>query len=142
MAAQPRPVRPWAFHPIHVILLAAAIPLFAGALLTDIAYWKSHEIQWTIFSSWLIAGGLLVLAFAVVSSLVALFRSDDRKGWRILFFLLVLATWVLGFINALVHAKDAWAVMPEGLVLSVVVAALACIAKWIAYLGMRPEVAA
>jgi uncharacterized membrane protein len=129
------------FHPVHAILLAAAIPLLAGALLTDIAYWKSHEIQWTHFSSWLIAGGLVVLAIALVAAIVPLFRADARTGSRVLYFLLVLATWVLGFINALVHAKDAWAVMPEGLVLSIIVAALACTAKWIARLGLRSEVA-
>jgi len=137
MALHPAPVRRWAFHPIHVILLAAAIPLFAGALLADIAYSKSHEIQWTIFSSWLIAGGLVILAFALVAAIVPLFRADGRGGRRMLYFLLVLVTWVLGVINALVHAKDAWAVMPAGLVLSIVVAVLACAAAWIACLGMR-----
>ena len=129
------PVR--AMHPIHAILLAATIPLFAGALLADIAYANSYEIQWTTFASWLIAGGLVFCGIALVAAAVGLFRADRRSGRRILYFLLVLAAWVSGFINALVHAKDAWAVMPEGLVLSVIVAALACIAKWIAFLGLR-----
>ena len=141
MAVESIPARGWGFHPIHAILVAAALPLLAGALLSDFAYWKSHEIQWTIFASWLNAGALLVLGIALVAALVALFRAAVRKGWRILYFLLLLATWVLGFINALVHAKDAWAAMPAGLWLSLVVAALACSAKWIAYMGMRREVA-
>ncbi len=34
---------------------------------------------------------------------------------------LLLATFVVGFFNALVHAKDGWATMPTGLILSAVV---------------------
>jgi uncharacterized membrane protein len=45
--------------------------------------------------------------------------------------------WVLGFVNALVHAKDAWATMPEGLYLSAIVALLALIGAWIGYSGFR-----
>lgn len=45
--------------------------------------------------------------------------------------------WVLGFINALVHAKDAWATMPEGLYLSAVTTLLALAAAWIGYSGFR-----
>ena len=39
-----------------------------------------------------------------------------------IYFFLLLSMWVLGFFNALVHAKDAWATMPEGLFLSAVTA--------------------
>jgi uncharacterized membrane protein len=45
--------------------------------------------------------------------------------------------WVLGFVNAFVHAKDAWATMPEGLYLSAVAALLALVAAWIGYSGFR-----
>ena len=54
-----------------------------------------------------------------------------------MYFLLLLATWVLGFINALEHAKDAWATMPQGLVLSVIVTLLACAATWIGLSNLR-----
>jgi uncharacterized membrane protein len=45
--------------------------------------------------------------------------------------------WGLGFVNALVHAKDAWATMPEGLYLSAVTAFLALVAAWIGYSGFH-----
>ena len=51
--------------------------------------------------------------------------------------LLLLAAWVLGLVNALVHAKDAWAMMPEGLWLSAIAAVLALLASWTGYLGFR-----
>lgn len=122
--------RPSWLHPLHAVLLAGTLPLFLGALLSDIAYSASYEIQWNNFASWLIAGGLVFGAIALLWAVVDLFR-DGRGGRGSLFYvLLLLATWILGFVNALVHAKDAWASMPNGLVLSVVVLALACGATW------------
>lgn len=129
-------VRP--IHPLHAILLAFPLPLFLGALLSDLAYQGSFQVQWANFASWLIAGGLLVGAFALLWSLIALFRSETGHRRRpTVYFVVLLATWVLGFINALVHAKDAWAVMPEGLYLSAITALLALVASWIGYSGFR-----
>ena len=54
--------------------------------------------------------------------------------------LLVLAAlFVLGLINALVHGKDAWAAMPLGLILSVLVFALAAAANWLGFSTLRGE---
>lgn len=133
--SDPNPLRP--LHPLHAILLAFAFPLFLAALVSDLAYWSSFHVQWANFSSWLIAGGLVGSGFALLWALVNLFRRGIRKGRPILYFILLLALWVLGFINALVHAKDAWATMPEGLVLSAVTTLLALAASWIGYAGFR-----
>jgi len=124
-------------NPLHATLLAGTVPLFLGALLSDIAYFRSYQIQWSNFSSWLIAGGLVFCALALLFALVNLIRADHKKGRPLTYFLLLLATWVLGFINALEHAKDAWATMPLGLVLSVIVTLLACIATWIGLTNLR-----
>ena len=32
-------------HPLHAILLAFPLPLFLGALLSDLAYWSSFQVQ-------------------------------------------------------------------------------------------------
>jgi len=133
-----RPVLLRPIHPLHAILLAFPLPLFLGALLSDLAYWSSFHIQWANFASWLIAGGLLVGGFALLWSLVDLFRlGPARRGRPIVYFVLLLLMWVIGFVNALVHAKDAWATMPEGLVLSAIVTLLALLASWIGYSGFR-----
>ncbi|WP_414473914.1 DUF2231 domain-containing protein [Microvirga sp. M2] len=131
------PLRP--LHPLHAILLAFPFPLFLAALLSDLAYRSSLHVQWANFSSWLIAGGLLVGAFAVLWALVNLFRPATRGGRAIAYFVVLLAMWILGLVNALVHAKDAWATMPEGLYLSAVTALLALVAAWIGYSGFRTE---
>jgi uncharacterized membrane protein len=136
VVSSPGPLRP--LHPLHAILLAFPLPLFLGALASDLAYRSSFHIQWANFSSWLIAGGLLVGGFTLLWALINLFRRGSaRRGRLMLYFVVLLAMWGLGFVNALVHAKDAWATMPEGLYLSAITTLLALVAAWIGYSGFR-----
>lgn len=121
----------FALHPLHAVLSAFAVPLFLGALLSDIGYAQSHQVQWINFASWLIAGGLLFAGVALLWAALAMLRA--RGARPTLYFLLLLATWGLGFLNALTHAKDAWATMPGGLILSALVALLAIVANAIGY---------
>ncbi len=124
-------------HPVHAVLLAGSLPLFLGTLLSDWSYGATYEVQWTNFASWLLAGALVFSGFALLWSLVELLRADRRGRQRLLTFLLLLATWVVGFLNTLVHAKDAWAVMPEAPILSIIVLALAVAAIWSGFSGGR-----
>jgi len=123
--------------PLHAILLAGTVPLFLGALLSDIAYSKTYQIQWNNFASWLIAGGELFCGLALLFALVNLIRADHKGGRPVMYFLLLLITWVLGLVNAFEHAKDAWASMPMGLTLSVVVTLLSVVAAWIGLTNLR-----
>jgi uncharacterized membrane protein len=125
-------------HPLHAILLAFPLPLFLGALLSDLAYWQTFQVQWANFASWLIAGGLLVGAFAVLWALIGLVRSGrGRRGRAAIYFVVLLAMWALGLVNALVHAKDAFAIMPAALYLSAAVTLLALVAAWMGYSGYQ-----
>lgn len=128
---------PSALHPLHALLLGGSMPLFLGALFSDIAYYNSYQIQWSNFASWLLAGALLFSGLALLCALIGLFRRTRRHGRPLVYFLVLLAGWILGFINSLVHAKDAWAIMPEALVLSVVVTLLMLAATWLGFFGMR-----
>lgn len=112
-------------QPLHAILLAGTVPLFLGVLLSDLAYASSYEVQWKNFASWLIVGGLVFGGFALLWALVDLLQARQWTGRRPLHFILLIATWIVGFVDALVHAKDAWASMPAAVILSVVLAALA-----------------
>jgi uncharacterized membrane protein len=125
-------------HPLHAILLAFPLPLFLGALLSDVAYWMTYHVQWANFASWQIAGGLLVGALALLWALVDLVRSGKARRKRAAVYLVVLlAMWTLGLVNALVHAKDAFAIMPEALYLSAVTTLLALVAAWMGYSGYQ-----
>ena len=127
----------WGIHPVHAIALASTIPLFLGAFLSDWAYSESYEIQWTNFASWLVAGGLVFAGFALVFAIFGLFRGEGRDQSRWLYPALLLATLLVGFWNALEHAKDGWAAMPQGLVLSIITLLLAIGANWSAYRAQR-----
>ena len=100
---------------------------FAGAVLTDWAYRSSANLQWLNFSSWLLLAGLVAGAAALAARLIA--------GGR-LAALLLGAALALGTVNFLFHMRDGWtAVVPEGLILSIVGAALITAAAWA---GRRP----
>lgn len=117
---------------MHAVLAFSTLPLFLGALLSDWAYAQTYQVQWTNFAAWLITGGLVLAGLALVwAALDLLLRTvlRDRRG--VAYLLLLLAILVLGGANALVHAKDGWAAMPTGLVLSVVVLLLATAASWV-----------
>lgn len=67
-------------------------------------------------------------------ALVGLLRAGaGRRGRAAAYFLVLLAMWVVGLINAFVHGKDAFAIMPEALYLSAVAALLALVAAWLGY---------
>lgn len=118
-------------HPVHAIVLAGTMPLFLGAFLADLAYSSTYEVQWTNFASWLIAGGLVFAGLALLGAVIDALRgagSHNSPVW--VGAGLLAAVFVLGFVNALVHAKDAWAAMPAGLILSLIVLALSLAAIW------------
>jgi uncharacterized membrane protein len=125
-----------ALHPLHAAMLAGTVPLFLGAVLSDLAYWSSYHVQWSNFSSWLIAGGLVFGGLALLAAIIGRFRAAGGH-LPIAYLLLLLVSWILGLGNAFIHALDAWASMPAGLILSVVVAVLACAATWIGLSGKR-----
>jgi uncharacterized membrane protein len=130
------PIHRMTLHPFHAAMLAGTIPLFLGAMLSDLAYWSSYHVQWNNFSSWLIAGGLVFGGLALIGAIIGRFRAADAR-LPMAYPLLLLASWILGLGNAFVHALDAWASMPTGLVLSIIVALLACAATWIGLSGRR-----
>ncbi len=113
-------------HPVHAILLASSLPLFVGALLSDWAYWVTYEVQWINFAAWLITSALLFAGSALIWAAADLVRATVRKDrLRMLYTLVLLATFVIGSLDALVHARDAWTTMPAGLTLSLVGSLLA-----------------
>lgn len=126
-------------HPVHAILLAFPLALFAAGLVSDVAYLQTASIQWTNLSAWLIAGALLVgggvLAWAIVAAVFPR-RTDRRRA--VAYLAAVTIMWVAGLINAFQHSHDAWSsVGAFGVTLSVVSTLAALIAAAIGYSGQR-----
>lgn len=122
-----------AINPVHAILIASTIPLLLGGVLSNWAYAATQQIQWTNFASWLVAGSLVFAGLALVWAIVELLAARTRAG--AIYAGLVLATFAIGFLTALMLAKDAWGAMPGALILSIATLILAVAANWAAYWG-------
>jgi uncharacterized membrane protein len=96
-------------------------------------------LQWINFAAWLPAGALVFAGAALLWAAVEFLRKDRVRDPRSALYLVLIATFVLGFVNALAHAKDAWATMPTALILSVFVFLLALAATWLGFAGHRTE---
>ena len=52
---------PIVHHPIHALLVPVPVVCFTGALITDIVYSRSTDMQWANFSAWLLFVGIDVI---------------------------------------------------------------------------------
>jgi glucose/arabinose dehydrogenase/uncharacterized membrane protein len=108
-------------RPFYPRLAPAVIALFAGAFVTDLAYWRTAAILWETFSIWLIAAGLVVAGVTAVAGLIDVITGRRRSvlapPWpQVLGDALAC---VLALVNAFVHSRDGYtAVVPIGLILS------------------------
>jgi len=102
---------------------------FVAALIFDVIYARSAVMLWDKGAAWLITFGLL---FAIVPRLVNLAqvwitsrriatRTDKLDFWLNLFAI------VAAIVNAFVHSRDAYAVVPAGVWLSACTVALLAI---------------
>ena len=136
--AHTSPARLRVLHPVHAVLLAGMLPLFLGALLGDWAYSNSFDVQWINFAAWLNAGAMVFAGGALLWAVVDFLRRDvARDGRSTLFVLSLVATFVIGFVAALQHAKDAGATMPGALIFSVLSLLLAAVSVWLGFSTLR-----
>jgi uncharacterized membrane protein len=121
MSLRPEPRRSIVAESIYGLLNPIPFGCFVAALIFDIIYSETAVMLWDKGAAWLIVFGLL---FAVVPRLVNLTqvwitsrrtatRSDKLDFWLNLFAI------VVAIVNAFVHSRDAYAVVPTGLWLSV-----------------------
>jgi uncharacterized membrane protein len=121
MSLRPEPRRSVVAESIYGLLNPIPFGCFVAALIFDIIYSKTAVMLWDKGAAWLIVFGLL---FAVVPRLVNLTqvwvtsrqtatRTDKLDFWLNLFAI------VVAIVNAFVHSRDAYAVVPTSLMLSV-----------------------
>lgn len=121
-------------RPMYAIFLAVPVVCFVATVLTDVTYQGSDgNLIWLNFSSWLLAGGLLFGAIALVLMLIDAVRGLGWAGP-----LLLLVAWIVELFNSLIHARDGWtAVVPTGLLLSLIGALLVLVSGWLSYSARR-----
>ena len=122
-----------ASQPVYSALVQFPAVCFFGALLTDLAYWKSVNFIWETFSIWLLTAGCIFAAVAGIAAIVTWIshRHVRRAPYAGLHVATCLAAAILSVVNAFIHSRDGYvAVVPTGLTLSIVVVVLMFIATW------------
>ena len=110
--------------PSAIFNLLDPIPFgfFVGALVFDVIYAKSANVFWAKSAAWLITLGLVCAIIPQLINLAMVWFKKDRvrtRGQVINFWLNVVGI-VAALINAFVHSRDAYAIMPDGVWLSIV----------------------
>jgi uncharacterized membrane protein len=121
MSLSSEPRRSVIAQSIYGLLNPIPFGCFVAALIFDVIYSKSATMQWDKGAAWLIVFGLL---FAIVPRLINLWQvwiTSPRRATRTeqLDFWLNLLAIVAAIVNAFVHSRDAYAVVPAGLWLSI-----------------------
>jgi uncharacterized membrane protein len=115
---------------VYGLLNPLPFGLFVAALIFDIIYARTAELLWDKGAAWLITFGLLIavvprlvnLAQVWITSRRAVLRTDKLDFWLNLFAI------VAAIFNAFVHSRDAYAVVPAGVWLSIGTVILLCVA--------------
>lgn len=116
---------------IYALLNPIPLGFFVAAWIFDIIYINSTEILWTRGASWLIAMGLVLAIIPRLINLVQVWvgtHYPQTSAVKIHFWLYALAI-VLEIFNAFIHSRDAYAVVPAGVVLSTLAVGLMVIAN-------------
>lgn len=123
-------------HPIHPMLVSFPIVCFVGTLVTDIAYWRSANLMWANFASWLVSAGVVMGILAAIAGMID-FLGDRRIR-------MATAAWihaignalalVLSIFNMFIHSRDGWnSVVPWGLTLSALVVLILLVTGWMGW---------
>lgn len=136
-------------RPIHAMLVPVPIACFVGTLITDLAYWRTADMQWANMSAWMLTVGLVVSVFVVIAGLIDFLWEPRIRALR--------AAWIhgagnglalaLSIVNVFVHSRDAYnSVVPSGLLLSLAVVIILAVTGWNGWslvyrhgVGVRPE---
>lgn len=114
------------------ILSAFPIAAFTLTVVTDIAYWRTANLQWLHFSEWLLFAGIV---FAGIAGLVRLL-GGIRFPWP--YYVAGLVVLVLATLNNFIHTADGiTAVMPYGLTVSVLTVLAMCVTAFFGRIGVR-----
>jgi uncharacterized membrane protein len=113
------------------MLVPFPIACFAGALVTDLAYWQTTDVLWERFSIWLVTVGMILAGVTAIAGVIDLVsgRSMRNLAWpHAVGYVLAVG---LSLINAFVHSRDGYtAIVPTGLALSALVVVILLLTGW------------
>lgn len=123
-------------HPLHPMLVPFPIAFFVGTLVTDVVHSQSTQPFWAMASTWMLGAGLVMAALAALAGLTD-FLGDHRirnlrDAWLHM---------IGNVVVVLIEAFSLWRrvvdgpdfILPTGLVLSLVSAALLLFNGWLGW---------
>ena len=131
--ANPKSTAQIAGHPVHPMLIPFPIACFVLTLVSDLAFWKTSNDFWASASLWLLGIGLIMAALAAVMGLtdvlgdVQIRNLSDawlHAGGNIIAVIIELYNWYSRY------EHGSAAVIPTGLVLSLVVVLILLFTGW------------
>lgn len=122
---------------IYGLLNPVPFGCFVAALVFDITYASTAVVMWGKGASWLIVIGLFFAIVPRIINLVQVWMTSRRTALRIerVDFWLNLLAIVAAIFNALIHTRDAYAIVPANVWLSVCTVVLLCIAHVLMAVG-------
>jgi uncharacterized membrane protein len=132
-AMNPKSTAQIAGHPIHPMLIPFPIAFFVGTFVCDLIFWQTNSAAWAQATLWLLGAGLIMAALAAVMGLIDVFGDEQVRQ-------LSTAWWHAGA-NVLVvlvelynlfirYRYGAAAIVPDGLVLSLIAVLLLLFSGW------------
>jgi uncharacterized membrane protein len=120
-------------HPIHPMLIPFPIAFLVAVLLVDLAFAATGDPFWARAALWLLLAGLISGAAAAVAGLIDFSTIPQARiqiGW--IHFLGNALALALSLVSLLIRIGDpAAAVLPWGLILSIVVAGILGVTGWL-----------
>jgi uncharacterized membrane protein len=120
-------------HPIHPMLIPFPIACFVLTFVSDLAFWRTSTEFWASASLWLLGIGLIMAALAAVAGLIDLTGDEQIRnlsgawqhaGGNVIAVLIELYNWYSRY----EHGTSA--IVPTGLVLSLVVVLILLFTGW------------
>ncbi len=127
----PRSTAEIAGHPVHPMLIPFPIACFVLVLFSDIAFWRTAHDFWASASLWLLGIGLIMAALAAVAGLIDVMSDNQiyslsdawlHAGGNVIAVLLELGNWYMRY--------QGGAVIPTGLIISLVVVLILLFTGW------------
>lgn len=125
------PHRSMVANTVHGLLNPLPFGFFVAALIFDVLYARTADVQWNNGAAWLNAFGLVLAIVPRIINLVQVWITSRRYATpadRLCFWLYLVAI-IVAIINAFVHSRDAYAVVPAGVWLSAITVILLCIGQ-------------
>ncbi|MDG4898495.1 DUF2231 domain-containing protein [Mesorhizobium sp. WSM4976] len=133
MTHYPRSTASIGGHPIHPMLIPFPIASFVATFFCDLIFWRTGNPGWVSGSVWLLGAGLVMAALAAIAGLTDVLGDDQvrnlRDAWlhaggNVLVVIIELYNWYSRYAHG-----DA-AVVPVGLVLSLIVVLILLFTGW------------